>query len=252
MEHLPVSKMMEKLKDADIREPLFDFLETEYGKIRIIEEKTMGKSRADVVMVTESHLYGIEIKSDADTYVRLASQVKDYDKYYDYNYVVVGSTHAMHIREHVPDYWGVITVEWVDGKLDFYILRRALPNPKVTLSSKLQILWRPELSQLQEWQQMPKYKDKKKTFVIEKMVERIPDKIDPEQLNCQISALLFERDYTTVAEQLKEYRKGEIQKQLEKETDPQKRLELLVEQAAKGKVLTQRGFKTLRRKRRKK
>ena len=39
------------LKDKDIREPLFDFLEEQYGKVRIIEEKAMGKSRADVVMV---------------------------------------------------------------------------------------------------------------------------------------------------------------------------------------------------------
>ena len=45
------------IRDEDIREPLFDFLEAEYGKIRIIEEKTMDqtmdRSRADVVMVTE-------------------------------------------------------------------------------------------------------------------------------------------------------------------------------------------------------
>ena len=40
------------LRDKDIREPLFDFLEEAYGKVRILEEKTMGKSRADVVMVT--------------------------------------------------------------------------------------------------------------------------------------------------------------------------------------------------------
>ena len=59
------------LYDKDIREPLFDFLEEVYGKIRIIEEKTVGKSRADVVMVTPGLLCGIEIKSDADTYARL-------------------------------------------------------------------------------------------------------------------------------------------------------------------------------------
>ena len=39
------------LYDRDIREPLFDFLEGAYGKVRIIEEKRMGRSRADVVMV---------------------------------------------------------------------------------------------------------------------------------------------------------------------------------------------------------
>ena len=50
------------IRDKDIREALFDFLETEYGKIRIIEEKTMGRSRADVVMVTEDALFGLEMR----------------------------------------------------------------------------------------------------------------------------------------------------------------------------------------------
>ena len=73
--------MASDLHDRDIREPLFEFLEDSFGKIRILEEKTMGRSRADIVMVTESGLTGIEIKSDKDTYVRLTSQIKDYDKY---------------------------------------------------------------------------------------------------------------------------------------------------------------------------
>ena len=74
-----------KLYDRDIREPLFEFLEERFGKLRILEEKVMGGSRADVVMVTETELFGIEIKSDADTYARLESQVRDYDRYFDYN-----------------------------------------------------------------------------------------------------------------------------------------------------------------------
>ena len=90
------------LYDKDIREPLFDFLEERYGKVRIIEEKQMGRSRADVIMVRPGNLTGIEIKSDADSYGRLARQVKDYDRYFDYNYVVVGSSHGRHIEEHVP------------------------------------------------------------------------------------------------------------------------------------------------------
>ncbi len=200
------------LHDKDIREPLFDFLEETYGKIRIIEEKTMGRSRADVVMVTPDALYGIEIKSDADTYVRLSGQVKDYDKYYDYNYVVAGTSHALHIRDHVPVYWGVITVEMVDDRLDFYILRQPQMNPKVTWKKKMEILWRPELAMIQEWNQMPKYKEKSKSFVVGKIAERVPEKIADERLRQQISEILFERDYTTVAEELSNYRNEEKQK----------------------------------------
>ena len=99
------------LHDKDIREPLFDFLEETYGKVRIIEEKTTGRARADVVMITDSLLYGIEIKSDADTYARLKKQVKNYDMYYDRNIIVAGTSHAGHVAEHVPKWWGIITVE---------------------------------------------------------------------------------------------------------------------------------------------
>lgn len=90
------------LYDKDIREPLFDFLDDIYLTNRIIEEKQMGRSRADIVMVTPLAIYGIEIKSDADTYARLKRQVRDYDNFYDYNYVVDGTSHAYHIQEHVP------------------------------------------------------------------------------------------------------------------------------------------------------
>ena len=222
--------MQTELYDRNIREPLFEFLEDTYGKVRILEEKTMGRSRADVVMVTEDALYGIEIKSDADTYVRLAGQVKDYDRYYDRNFVVIGTSHAMHIHEHVPDYWGIITVEEVDGAADFYIFRKPADNPKVKWKKKLELLWRTELAKLQEMNSMPKYKDKSKDFVAGKIIERLESgKIREEDLKQQISSILFERDYTTVAEELAEYRKGEITKKLETETDLAKQIELMMQ-----------------------
>jgi len=191
------------LYDKDIREPLFDFLEGMYGKIRILEEKQTGKSRADIVMVLPDLVAGIEIKSDADTYVRLKRQVKDYDQYYDRNYVAAGSTHALHIEEHVPEWWGIITVEQAAGNADFYLLREARPNPRVNLRKKLSILWRPELAHIQEVNDMPKYKEKSKQFVIDKIADRIPEDI----LSKQISDALFERDYNEIGHVIQEYKK---------------------------------------------
>ena len=194
---------MDMLYDKDIREPLFDFLEAYYGKIRIIEEKRMGRSRADVVMVTPSSVVGIEIKSDADTYARLKRQVKDYNQYFDYNYVAAGSSHAMHIEEHVPDWWGIITVEQADGAADFYVLRKPRENPKVAAKKKLSLLWRPELAHIQELNHMPKYRQKSKQFVIEKILLSVPQDI----LREQISQELFERDYTQIEELIRDYKR---------------------------------------------
>lgn len=196
------------LYDKDIREPLFDFLEETYGKIRILEEKQMGRSRADVVMVLPKAVCGIEIKSDADTYVRLKRQVRDYDQYYDYNYVVVGTSHAMHIAEHVPEWWGIITVELEDGRVDFYILRQAAENPKVNWKKKMHILWRPELANIQERNHLPKYRQRSKDFVIEKLLL----KVTKEDLSLQISEELFERDYNEIATTIKEYRERKARK----------------------------------------
>lgn len=196
------------LYDKDIREPLFDFLEESYGKIRILEEQVMGQSRADIVMVVPDALYGIEIKSDADTYVRLERQVKDYDRYYDYNIVVVGTSHANHIREHVPDWWGIITVEKEGEKTDFYLMREPKENPEMNWNHKIEILWRPELAHIQELNKMYAYKQKSKQFVADKIVETVPLEI----LAKQLSEELFERDYTKIWETIQAFRKENGQK----------------------------------------
>ena len=192
------------LYDKDIREPLFDYLEERYGKARMIEEKQMGRSRADIVMVLPGELAGIEIKSDADTYARLKRQVKDYDRFFDRNYVVAGSTHAMHIGEHVPEYWGIISVEQMEEGVDFYMIREAARNPKMELELKLRILWRPELAHIQAICGMAKYGGKSKEFVRNKIAEGVPAEI----LNELISEELFERDYTEIRGKIEAFRGG--------------------------------------------
>ena len=194
------------LKDQDIREPLFDFFDEKFGKVRIIEEKQIAKSRADVMLVLEEKLIGVEIKSDADTYARLARQVKDYNKFFDYNYVVVGSSHSKHIEEHVPEYWGIIEAISKEESVEFNVLREPEINKRAQrtykMKRKLSILWRPELSHRQEINGMPKYKQRSKDFVITKIMEKVPWDL----LHRQISEELFQRDYNTISEAIKEWR----------------------------------------------
>lgn len=200
------------LYDKDIREPLFDFLEETYGKVRIIEEKKMGRSRADVVMVLPEAVCGLEIKSDADTYARLSRQVRDYNQYFDYNYIVAGTKHAHHVEEHVPDWWGIITVEREEGRPDFYLLRKAGENPKVNWKRKMGLMWRPELARIQERNRLPKYREKSKDFVIDKILLKVPK----ERLYRQISDELFERDYTEIEENIRAYKKEALLRRLQK------------------------------------
>ena len=196
------------LKDKDIREPLFDFFDEKFGKVRIIEEKQIAKSRADVMLVLEEALVGVEIKSDADTYTRLARQIKDYNKFFDYNYVVVGSSHSKHVDEHIPEYWGIIVATEDEQDINFQVLREPGINKRAQktykMKRKLSILWRPELARIQEINNMPKYKQKSKDFVITKIMEKVPWEL----LHKQISEELFQRDYNTIDDVIQEWKKS--------------------------------------------
>lgn len=184
------------LYDKDIRDPLFDYLEEQFGKIRVIDEKQLGRNtRADMFMVTESEFIGIEIKSDADTYTRLDSQVKGYDAYCDRSYIVAGSRHGKHVGEHVPEYWGIILVEHQGEEVLFSKVREAAPNPKWKPKLQLSLLWRRELDHILKLFHLPKYKQKSRSYI----VERILLKVDYEPLKKQACEELFQRDYSATS-----------------------------------------------------
>ena len=63
----------DSMNDKDIRKILINYLMAERQDIRIYQEKSIGRSICDV-MVVSSHLTGYEIKSDSDDYSRLDRQ----------------------------------------------------------------------------------------------------------------------------------------------------------------------------------
>lgn len=221
--------------DAQMREPLFDFLEEFYGKIRIFEEKTTGDSRADVLGVIDGEIIGFEIKSDRDSYTRLKTQTADYDELCDVNYLVVGKSHRRWADRHIPPHWGIICVyeeteetgeaqsradgAWSEtgeageetGKtsaaettaIRVEIDQIPAPNPRARIERQLELLWRPELSRLQEWNGLPKYSNKSKQFVREKIAAAVPG----QTLKRQITDLLFERDYEELLAEIRTVQK---------------------------------------------
>lgn len=173
-----------------LRDALCEFFECRYGKIRFLEEKNIGKVRADMIAVLPEGLVGIEIKSHSDSYTRLAGQIRGYDKFCDYNYLCVGSTH-IHAEEHIPPYWGIIAMT-VRAGVAFEILREPTPNPKCSMTSQLELLWRDELAYILKENHLPRYTDKSKKFV----ADRLCEKSDINHLKMQLCDRLFERDYT--------------------------------------------------------
>lgn len=174
--------------DPEIREALFYYLDCNFGKHRTFEEVPINNSRADIFAVTEHGLVGFEIKSDADSYTRLKSQVKNYDRFYDFNYIVIGVKHLKGVEKHVPAYWGIICV----SENGVEVVRRHSANPKAALKKQLEFLWKTELKNILKRYSMPSYAQKSKSFIREKLMEKIP----AEFLRKELYEELFERDYT--------------------------------------------------------
>lgn len=179
--------------DTEIRELLFDYIDEKYDKLRIYEELKIRKSIADIIIVLEDKLIGIEIKSDSDTYTRLPTQIKDYNHFFDYNYLAIGSSHIKHAHEHIPKHWGILCVE-TKNNIKPYIteLRQPQPTPRLQVSYQIKLLWRLELNNILYKHKLPKYRQKSKRFVQLKLLE----KLTPEELKTDICDELFERDYT--------------------------------------------------------
>ncbi len=200
--------------DKDMREPLFDYLEEFYGKIRIFEEKNAGASRADVIGAIDGSLLGFEIKSDNDSYTRLKTQTKDYDKFCDINFLVIGKSHEKQAEFHIPSYWGIICIYEENGKIQVEMQQIPGYNPNVSVRRQIEFLWRPELYQIQKWNDMPEYKHKSKEFVRDKIVEKVPEA----KLKRQITDLLFERDYELLLEQIRQVKKQNMEKKIQSGT----------------------------------
>ena len=66
------------------------------------------------------------------------------------------------------------------------------------------ILWRTELNRILAKNNLPKYKEKSKLFVQEKLIEKVPCDI----LWKQAYEELFERDYNTIAQEIEDFRKS--------------------------------------------
>lgn len=184
------------LYDKDIREPLCFYLEDRFGRIRIFDEITIKKSRADLVAVLPNTLIGIEIKSNADTYARLKGQTRDYNKFFDYNYIAVGLRHEKHVSEHIPASWGILCIYENNRKIVIEEKRPALQNTKASLSNQLSLLWKRELYDILDRNHLPKYRQKSRQFICTKLMEKLSEDV----LKKEFCHQLFERDYTIFEE----------------------------------------------------
>jgi len=103
-----------------------------------------GKCRADIAVVN-GRFVAYEIKSNNDSLRRLKEQVKSYNAVFDKVSIVVGNRHIKSIKNHVPDWWGVIfSARGPRGAVNFDLIRKAQINKNIDPISIAQLLWRNE------------------------------------------------------------------------------------------------------------
>jgi len=178
--------------DSEIREVLCNYIDEQNNKVRIMDEFVIGDSRADIVTIT-NRLTGYEIKGDTDTYARLPLQVKEYSRFFQENYIVVGKSHRKSAENHIPDNWGILCVYVSNGCTKIEMIRESKILRKSTIiKNQLVLLWRKELNNILKRNELKKCTGKTKAFICNFLWENVLQR----RLKENICEELFERDYT--------------------------------------------------------
>lgn len=181
-----------KLNDRDIRRVIYHSFSGSKEETRIIEEFPMGDSRADMLLVTKTKLIGLEIKSDRDSFVRLERQIRDYEKFFDTNYLVVGTYHVEEALSTVPAHWGIYEVyEAADGTYVMELVRGASMSLKDNTEEKLYLLWRNELMKIVRDYRLAKGNLQRK----DKMISKITRGLTVPVIQSEICSALLTREY---------------------------------------------------------
>jgi hypothetical protein len=141
------------LRDPDIRAPLLLKLQAENQMT--VEEFTVDGARADIIGMTEDRLIAYEIKSDADTHVRLAHQADAYDRIATHLYLVTTTKKLKKMMDIIPPWWGVLLAHEGKHGVTFSEHLDARPNPAWNVLDALQLLWTAELDILMSQNNLP-------------------------------------------------------------------------------------------------
>lgn len=133
------------LLDQNIREALKKSLREQDGSAAIIDELPLlrGRGRADLAFVN-GEMWGFEIKSEADSLVRLGIQADNYESVFEFNTIVAAKKHLRLARKRIPQNWGIIEARQVDGETKLHHRRQPQRNHKLNNSALARVLWKNE------------------------------------------------------------------------------------------------------------
>lgn len=133
--------------EREIRDQLLSLLvERNTSNDLIAEEFRLdtGSTRIDVIQLG-TELVGYEIKSEQDTFARLANQLHAYNRVFDRLFLVCGPRHVAQAQALLPAWWGILVASKnADGAIELMALRPSTPNSRQEAFSLASLLWRDE------------------------------------------------------------------------------------------------------------
>jgi hypothetical protein len=138
-----------KLTDAAIRKVIHvEIIPEIIGTFpsKVVDEMSIccGEARVDIAVIN-GKMHGFEIKSEADTLVRLESQILAYNQVFDTMTIICGRNHLDSIEKLVPDWWGIYSVKINFGRVELTKFRCAEVNQSVCRLALAQLLWKSEM-----------------------------------------------------------------------------------------------------------
>lgn len=136
-----------KIKDKDIRSAFHTKFSQKFssGSIVIDEFNIGDDTRADIVIASD-FLYGLEIKSEADTLDRLPKQVVGYDHTCDRPGIIVHESHLKGATEIISPWWDIYVATGSPDKVILEHARKGWTSEELNPIVILNLLWRRELA----------------------------------------------------------------------------------------------------------
>ena len=131
-------------------------------------EFNVGNSRLDVGKINGSS-YAYEIKTELDNTLRLEKQIQDYEKIFEFIYVVCHSKHLKEVRRIVPLKIGIKTFEIQNEEINFNDIRMAKRNKSIKKEYLLESLTSKEYAYIirkyLKIDKIPLYKEERKKIL---------------------------------------------------------------------------------------
>jgi hypothetical protein len=135
------------MREAEVMAALTATLARRHGPETLIVPELglcQAEARIDLAMVN-GHLTGWEVKTAADTLVRLPRQESVYSRVFDRMWLAADARHVESALDLIPAWWGVCEIVSTDAGVRFRKVRDGRINRSVDLHAIVRLLWRDEV-----------------------------------------------------------------------------------------------------------